>query len=207
MPEPRDSEALVRLRAGDASAFTEMVDLHGPSMLRLAHDYVPSRQVAEDVVQETWIAVLQGIGRFEGRSSLRTWIFSIMINIAKKYGLAEQRQSDTAVRVGTGGTVDPRRFRDTGDSLPGHWKESPAPFPDTPEGSLLNAELARIAESALGRLPERQRTVVNLRDVLGFSAQEVSAMLDISAGNQRVLLHRGRAAVRQELEDYVGAQS
>lgn len=205
MPEPGAAEALVeRLRRGDADAFVELVDLHGPSMLRLARDYVPNRQVAEDVVQETWIAVLRGIAGFEGRSSLRTWIFSILINIAKKQGLAERRQADTAVRAGT---VDPGRFRDASDALPGHWKEPPAPFPETPEGSLLAAELTRIAEQGLSRLPQRQRAVVNLRDVLGFSAEEVSAMLEISAGNQRVLLHRGRAAVRRDLEDYVGAQS
>ncbi|OBI81290.1 RNA polymerase sigma factor [Mycobacterium asiaticum] len=207
MPPPDQADTLVsRLRAGDRPAFAELIDRYGPSMLRVATDYVPSREVAEDVVQETWVAVLQGIGRFEGRSSLRTWIFSILINIAKKHGLAERRQVDTAARVAGGGTVDPQRFRDAGDTQPGHWKEAPAPFPDTPEGSLLGDELTRIAGRGLGRLPENQRAVVSLRDVLGFSSEEVCSMLGITAANQRVLLHRGRATVRQELEDYLGTR-
>ncbi|MBI2701714.1 RNA polymerase subunit sigma-24 [Mycobacterium gordonae] len=202
-----DAETLlVRLRGGDAGAFAELVDQHGPSMLRVVRDYVATREQAEDVVQETWVAVLRGIDRFEGRSSLRTWIFSILINIAKRQGMAERRYAATAARVATGRTVDPTRFRDFGDALPGHWKEPPAPFPDTPEGSLLSHELLNVANTGLARLPERQREVVRLRDVLGFSAEEVSSMLEISAGNQRVLLHRGRAAVRQELEDYLGAR-
>ena len=104
----------------------------------------------------------------------------------------------------TGGTVDPGRFRDAGDPLPGHWKEPPAPFPDTPEGSLLSGELTRVATAALRQLPTRQREVVTLRDVQGFSSEEVCQMLDISAANQRVLLHRGRAVVREELENYLG---
>ncbi|MBX9640914.1 MAG: sigma-70 family RNA polymerase sigma factor [Mycobacteriaceae bacterium] len=205
MSEDMDA-LLARLRGGDAEAFAELVDLHGPSMLRVARDYVASREHAEDVVQETWVAVLRGIGRFEGRSSLRTWIFSILINIGKRQGVAERRYAGTAARVATGGTVDPQRFRDAGDAYPGHWKEPPAPFAETPEGALLSHELLRVAGTGLGRLPERQREVVRLRDVLGFSAEEVCAILAISAANQRVLLHRGRAAVRQELEDYLGSQ-
>lgn len=207
MPQPDDAEALlVGLRNGDAAAFAQLIDVHAPAMLRLARDYVSTRELAEDVVQETWIAVLQGIGRFEGRSSLRTWMFSILINIAKKHGVGERRHADTAVRVATGGTVDPQRFRDAGDPQPGHWKEAPTPFPDTPEGSLLSKELTRITHGGLSRLPRRQREVVSLRDVFGFSSEEVSSMLDISTGNQRVLLHRGRAAVRQDIEDYLGTQ-
>lgn len=207
MNEPVTAEALVaRLQDGDPNAFAELVDLHGPSMLRLARSYVPSRELAEDVVQETWIAVLRSISRFEGRSSLRTWIFGILINIAKKHGVSERRQADIAVRATTGGTVDPHRFRDRNDPYPGHWKEPPAPFPETPEGSALGAELTAIASKALHKLPETQRVVVSLRDVLGFSSEEVCATLSITAANQRVLLHRGRAAVRQELEDYLGTQ-
>ncbi|WP_084266918.1 RNA polymerase sigma factor [Mycobacterium avium] len=174
------------------------------SMQRVARGYVSSSELAEDVVQETWIAVFKGIDKFEGRASLRTWIFTILINVAKKHGLAERRYTDTAVRVMTGGTVDPDRFRDAGDPLPGHWKEPPAPFPDTPEGSLLSGELTQVATAGLQRLPARQREVVTLRDVQGFSSQEVCQLLDISAANQRVLLHRGRAVVRQELENYLG---
>lgn len=205
MQQPVDAASLLdQLRSGDPGAFSELIDLYGPSMLRVARGYVSSRELAEDVVQETWIAVLKGVARFEGRASLRTWIFTILINVAKKHGLAERRHTDTALRVLTGGTVDPDRFRDAGDPFPGHWKEPPAPFPDTPEGSLLGNELTQIATKGLSRLPARQREVVTLRDVQGFSSEEVCQLLDISAANQRVLLHRGRAVVRQELEDYLG---
>ena len=205
MQTPVDTAALAdQLRSGDPEAFSRLLDLYGSSMLRVARGYVSSREQAEDVVQETWIAVLKGIDKFEGRASLRTWIFTILINVAKKHGLAERRHTDTAVRVMTGGTVDPDRFRDAGDPLPGHWKEPPAPFPDTPEGSLLSGELTRVATAGLDRLPARQREVVTLRDVQGFSSEEVCQLLDISAANQRVLLHRGRAVVRQELETYLG---
>ena len=107
-----------RLRNGDPEAFTTLIDLHGASMLRVARGYVSSREQAEDVVQETWIAVLNGVHRFEGRASLRTWIFTILINVAKKHGLAERRHTDTPMRVMTGGTVDPDRFRDAGDPYP-----------------------------------------------------------------------------------------
>ena len=134
MPLTGDAEPLVvRLRSCDADAFAELVDLHGPSMLRLAGDYVPSREVAEDVVQETWIAVLRGIGKFEGRSSLRTWIFSILINIAKRQGIREHRQADTAIRVGTGGTVDPERFRELAIRYRGTGKSRPRRSPIFPK--------------------------------------------------------------------------
>lgn len=208
MLEPADTALLAdQLRNGDPEAFSKLLDLYGSSMLRVAHGYVSSREQAEDVVQETWIAIFKGIDRFEGRASLRTWIFTILINVAKKHGMAERRHGDTALRVATGGTVDPDRFRDAGESYPGHWRQPPAPFPDTPEGSLLSGELRRVAAAGLQRLPERQRVVVTLRDVQGFSSEEVCRMLDISAANQRVLLHRGRAVVRQELEDYLGTTS
>ena len=208
MLEPVGTAALAdQLRNGDPEAFSKLLDLYGASMQRVARGYVSSSELAEDVVQETWIAVFKGIDKFEGRASLRTWIFTILINVAKKHGLAERRYTDTAVRVMTGGTVDPDRFRDAGDPLPGHWKEPPAPFPDTPEGSLLSGELTRVATAALRQLPTRQREVVTLRDVQGFTSEEVCQMLDISAVNQRVLLHRGRAVVRQELENYLGTMA
>ncbi|MBE5408340.1 RNA polymerase sigma factor, sigma-70 family [Mycobacteroides abscessus subsp. massiliense] len=146
MLEPVGTAALAdQLRNGDPEAFSKLLDLYGASMQRVARGYVSSSELAEDVVQETWIAVFKGIDKFEGRASLRTWIFTILINVAKKHGLAERRYTDTAVRVMTGGTVDPDRFRDAGDPLPGHWKEPPAPFPDTPEGSLLGGELTQVA--------------------------------------------------------------
>jgi RNA polymerase sigma-70 factor (ECF subfamily) len=201
-----DETALVAaLKARDESAFTELVDCHTPAMLRVARGYVPSREIAEEVVQETWIALLKGIGSFEGRSSLRTWLFTVLINIAKRRGMREQRDADVAVTALTGGTVDPARFRGSGDPYPGHWlpNEVPSPFPDTPEGSVLSDELVTLARRELDRLPQRQRMVVTMRDMLGLDSAEVCQLLDISIANQRVLLHRGRAAVRRVLEAYL----
>jgi RNA polymerase sigma-70 factor (ECF subfamily) len=128
-----------------------------------------------------------------------------MINIAKTRGVREQRESDAAVAAFTGGTVDPARFRGNDDPYPGHWlaEEVPAPFPETPEGSVLGEELVAVARDELDKLPERQRVVVTMRDMLGFDSAEVCELLAISTANQRVLLHRGRAALRQVLENYL----
>jgi RNA polymerase sigma-70 factor, ECF subfamily len=200
-----EATLIAALRDGDEAAFAQLVDQHTPAMLGVARGYVPSREIAEEVVQETWIALLKGIDNFEGRSSLRTWLFAVMINIAKRRGLRERRDADAAIAAFTGGTVDPARFRTADDAYPGHWKqgEEPSPFPDTPEGSVLGNELVDVARRELDRLPERQRIVVTLRDMLGFDSSEVCELLDVSLANQRVLLHRGRAAVRQVLEDYL----
>jgi RNA polymerase sigma-70 factor, ECF subfamily len=204
-----ETTLLAALRDGDEAAFAQLVDQHTPSLLRVARGYVPSREIAEEVVQETWLALLKGIANFEGRSSLRTWLFAVMINIAKARGLRERRDADAAIAAYTGGTVDPARFREAGDPYPGHWKqgEEPSPFPDTPEGSALGNELVDIARRELDKLPDRQRTVVTLRDMLGFDSGEVCELLEISIANQRVLLHRGRAAIRQVLEDYLEDRS
>jgi RNA polymerase sigma-70 factor (ECF subfamily) len=201
-----DQGALIdALRPGDQGAFAGLVDLHTPAMLRVARGYVPSHEHAEDVVQETWIALLKGLDGFEGRSSLRTWLFTVLINIAKAKGLRERRHVDAEVKAFTRGTVDPERFRAAGEEWAGHWRDdaAPTPFPDTPEGSVLGRELTAVAERELTRLPERQRVVVTLRDMLGFDSDEVCTLLDISTSNQRVLLHRGRAAIRRVLEDYL----
>lgn len=201
-----DEGALVAaLRARDESAFALLVDRHTAAMLRVARGYVPSAEHAEDVVQETWIALLKGIDGFEGRSSLRTWIFTVLINIAKARGLRERKHVDAEIKAYTGGTVDPARFRAAGDDYPGHWREgeAPAPFPESPEGALLSGELTAVARRGLEDLPDRQRLVVTMRDMLGFDSEEVRTMLEISTANQRVLLHRGRAAIRQVLEDYL----
>lgn len=202
----QDEGALVAaLQAGDEGAFARLVDRHTPAMLRVARGYVPNQEHAEDVVQETWIALVRGIDKFEGRSSLRTWIFTVLINIAKARGRKERRHADTQIKAFTGGTVDPERFRAAGEDWAGHWKtaEAPTPFPDTPEGSLLGRELTVVAQRGLEGLPERQRVVVTMRDMLGLDSDEVCELLDISTANQRVLLHRGRAAIRQVLEDYL----
>jgi RNA polymerase sigma-70 factor (ECF subfamily) len=200
-----ETTLIAGLRDGDDAAFAQLVDRHTRSLLRVARGYVPSREIAEEVVQETWLALLKGIGNFEGRSSLRTWLFAVMINIAKSRGVREKRDADAAFAAFTGRTVDPDRFRTADDPYPGHWKqgEEPSPFPDTPEGSVLGNELVDIARRELDTLPDRQRAVVTLRDMLGFDSSEVCEVLDISIANQRVLLHRGRAAVRQALEDYL----
>jgi RNA polymerase sigma-70 factor (ECF subfamily) len=204
-----ETALLAALRDGDEAAFAQLVDQHAPSMLRVARGYVPSREIAEEVVQETLLALLKGIDNFEGRSSLRTWLFAVMINIAKSRGIRERRDADAAIVAFTGGSVDPARFRAADDPYPGHWKqgEEPAPFPDTPEGSLLGNELVDVARRELDKLPDRQRMVVTLRDMLGLDSGEVCELLDISVANQRVLLHRGRAAVRQALEDYLEDRS
>jgi RNA polymerase sigma-70 factor (ECF subfamily) len=200
-----ESALIAALRDGDERAYAQLVDRYTPAMLRVARGYVRSHQIAEDVVQETWIGVLKGISKFEGRSSLRTWIFTVMINIAKKRGVRERRDADAEIAAFTGGTVDPARFRPDGDRWPGHWRADaePSPFPDTPEGSMLGDELVAVARRELDKLPDKQRTVVTLRDMHGFDSTEVCELLDVSVANQRVLLHRGRAAVRQALETYL----
>lgn len=200
-----ETDLIAALRARDEVAFAALVDRHTPAMLRVARGYVASHEIAEEVVQEAWLALLTGIDGFEGRSSLRTWLFTVLINIAKKRGLRERTDVDKQIAAFTGGTVDPARFREDDDPYPGHWKtdEVPSPFPDTPEGSVLGEELLTVTRRELDKLPERQRLVVTMRDMLDMDSEEVSRLLDISTANQRVLLHRGRAAVRQGLENYV----
>ena len=201
-----DETAIIAgLRAGDEAVYAQLVDRHTPSMLRVARGHVRTHAVAEEVVQETWIALLKGIDKFEGRSSVRTWLFTILINVAKSRALRERRDSEVEVMAFTGGSVDPARFRDADDPWPGHWREdaAPSPFPETPEGSVLGDELISVARGGLEKLPERQRVVVTMRDMLGFDSAEVCELLGISVANQRVLLHRGRSAVRQVLEDYL----
>lgn len=199
-----ETDLVARLRERDESAFAFLVDRYAPSMLRIARGYVANEHAAEEVVQETWIAVLGGIAGFEGRSSLRTWLFTVLINIAKKRGIRDRRIVETEHMVGV--SVDGDRFRPAQDpQWPHHWKDDrqPGPFPDTPEGSALGRELMELARRELDGLPDRQRIVVTMRDLLGLESAEVCRLLDISLANQRVLLHRGRAAVRQALERYL----
>lgn len=147
------------------------------------------------------MALVRGIGTFEGRSSIRTWLFAVLINIAKSRGIREHYDHDAVAVLGT--VEDPARFYSADDPRAGAWREPPSSFPDSPEGSVLRGELRTVAQREIDKLPEAQRAVVTLRDMLGFDASEVCELLDISAGNQRVLLHRGRVAVRQALERYV----
>ena len=201
-----DDAALVAgLRAGDERAFAELVDRYHASMLRIARLYVRSLAVAEEVVQETWLAVLQGIDRFEGRSSLKTWILRILANRARTRGAREGRSVPFSALVATDAavgeaTVEPGRFRARDDGeWPYHWA---APPRDWPEERLLAGETLQVIGGALEMLPESQREVIRLRDVEGWDADEVCEALQISPGNQRVLLHRARAKVRAALERY-----
>jgi RNA polymerase sigma factor (sigma-70 family) len=202
---PGEATVLARLRAGDESMFIRVVDAWSDGMLRLARAHVSTDASAEDVVQDTWLAVIKGLGRFEGRSSVKTWVYRILVNTAKNRGMRESRTvpwtSVAAALDDVGPTVDPSRFQGRGDEYPGHWREPPPAWPSA-ESEAAAAEVRRQVEAALRELPYRQRAVMTLRDVEGCDAGEVCSVLGISAGNQRVLLHRARAAVRARLEDY-----
>jgi RNA polymerase sigma-70 factor, ECF subfamily len=206
----RGDEGLVAtLRAGDEQAFAALVDLHTPALLRVAMAYVPSRAVAEEVVQDTWIAVMRGIDRFEGRSSLKTWIFRIHTNLAMRSGSRERRSVPFAALAAAEGTgepsVDPDRFLPADhERFAGHWLIMPTHWP-TPEEGLLAGETRAVIVAAIDQLPTAQRTVIALRDIEAWSSEEVSAALEISAGNQRVLLHRARTRVRAAIEEHFGA--
>jgi RNA polymerase sigma-70 factor, ECF subfamily len=198
--ETDEAALIAALRAGDDMAFGEVVDKHTPAMLRVARGYVASDAIAEEVVQETWIALLRGIDGFEGRSSLRTWLFTVMSNIAKARGVRERRDREALTAYVS---VDPARFHDGDERGAGTWKLPPIAFPTSPEGALLSSELREVVQRELDKLPDRQRAVVTLRDMLEFGSDEVCEMLDISVANQRVLLHRGRSAIRRVVEDYM----
>jgi RNA polymerase sigma-70 factor (ECF subfamily) len=190
-----DEDLLSRLRDGDETAFATLIDRYHAPMIRLALAYVPSRAVAEEVVQDTWLGVVRGIDRFEGRSSLKTWLFRILVNRARSAGPREKRHAP----LGPGETVDPDRF--TAD---GHWSSPPAPWTDDVDARLDAAGIVGRVRDAIDALPGNQREVVLLRDVEGLPSGEVCSILDISEGNQRVLLHRGRSRVRQMLELELG---
>ena len=202
--EPADDARLVeRLRAGDDEAFRELMRRYGAGMLRVAQMFVSSRAVAEDVVQDAWVGVLRGIGRFEGRSSLKTWLFRIVANTAKTRGAREARSLPFSA-LGTPGeesAVDPDRFLGAGERFPGHWAAPPDAW--SPEGRLLSGEAMAVIDRAIGRLPPAQRAVITLRDVEGLTSEEVRNALDLTETNQRVLLHRARSKVRGALEEYM----
>lgn len=197
---------LARLRAGDELAFRELVTCHDRAMRRIALSYVRTPSVADEVVQETWLAVIQGLGRFEGRSSLKTWMFRILVNRAQSRWVREQRttpfSSLSADDEEDGPTVDPDRFLPAGHAAAGYWSVMPSRFFELPEDRLLAEETSALVAAAIEKLPGRQRQVITLRDIEGWDADEVCQCLGVSAANQRVLLHRARAAVRAGLEDY-----
>ncbi|HEX3455329.1 MAG TPA: sigma-70 family RNA polymerase sigma factor [Gaiellaceae bacterium] len=213
MPTTPDERRLVQqLRDGDEAAFRELVRLYSPSMLRVAMMYVSSRAVAEEVVQEAWLGVIAGLDRFEGRSSLRTWIFRILTNTAKTRGQREGRSVPFSSLAGPEeGDDEPAvpadRFLGPDHRWAGHWASSPRNPRDVPEAELLGAEARERIAAAIEALPENQRAVISLRDVDGFDAEETSGILGITDGNQRVLLHRARAKVRAALEDYLDEEA
>ncbi|MET0601938.1 MAG: sigma-70 family RNA polymerase sigma factor [Baekduia sp.] len=202
-----DQELVERARSGDEEAFALLVTRYSPMLLRLARMYVPTDALAEDVVQETWVAVVRGLERFEGRSSFKTWLFRILVNRAKTRGVREHRSIPFASVGGgadedgdEGPTVDPARF-----TSEGAWTSAPADWHDDPEAALDSAEALRIAREAIAELPERQKIVITLRDLEGLSSDEVRNVLDLTETNQRVLLHRARAKVREALEDWIAS--
>ena len=201
-----DSRLVARLRDGDEEAFAALVERHGAAMLRVARLYVRDREVAQEVVQETWLGVLNGIDSFEGRSSLKTWIFRILANRAKTRAEREGRVVPLSAVLATDAasgepSLEPERFFGLDHpKWPFHWA---APPRDWPQERVLERETLDLVRSAIETLPETQRTVIRLRDVEGWTAEEVAEALDISDGNQRVLLHRARSKVRAVLESHL----
>lgn len=204
-----EKQLIAALRAGDEAAFMRLVEQNQNAMIRIAMMYVNNSAVAEEVVQETWVAVLKGLDRFEGRSSLKTWLFTILTNRARTRATREARY----VPLNVSGEVDddepavsPERFNapDSGHD-PGHWvwDNRPRPWDDMPESRLLSQETMRVIMQAINALPTNQREVIRMRDVEEFTSEEVCSILSLSETNQRVLLHRARARVRQALESYL----
>jgi RNA polymerase sigma-70 factor, ECF subfamily len=207
----QDLALVEALRAGDETAFMMLVERYQPAMLRIALMYVSTRAVAEDVVQDAWVGVLKGLDGFEGRSSLRTWIFRILVNTAKTRGQREARSvpfsSVWAADPEVEPSVDPDRFQSLGHpGSPGRWAEPPVGWASTPEERLLSKETLAQVSRAIDALPPNQREVITMRDVLGWTSADVRNALDISETNQRVLLHRARAKVRRALEGYLGPE-
>jgi RNA polymerase sigma-70 factor (ECF subfamily) len=196
-----DDAVLVKaLAARDSDAFAYLLDHYHVVLVRLAQQYVPNRAVAEEVAQETWLAVIDGIDRFEQRSSLKTWLFRILINIARSHGVKENRSIPfaTTAALEEEPAVDARRFR-RGLRARGAWKQPPNPWSE-PEQHAVDAETLETIRSAIDRLPPDQREVITMRDLLGWSAAEVCDALEVTDANQRVLLHRARSKVRASLE-------
>jgi RNA polymerase sigma-70 factor (ECF subfamily) len=201
-----EADLVARLRGGDERAFETLVDRHYATMLAVARGYVRTRAIAEEVVQEAWVGVLNGIERFEGRSSLRTWIMRIVVNIAISRGEREARSvpfSTFASDEGDQPVVDPERFRSQDDGFPGHWRAYPGNWASPPDDALLGRETLEIVMGAIEELPDAQRVVITMRDVAGCTPEEVCGTLDVSEGNQRVLLHRARSHVRGALERHL----
>jgi RNA polymerase sigma-70 factor (ECF subfamily) len=208
--ERPDRELVAALRRGDREVFAEIVEAWSPALLRLARLHVPSHAVAEEVVQEAWLAVLRGLDRFEERASLRTWVTSIVLNKARTHGRRERRMlpfASLARRHEEGRdepAIDPARFQRPGDERPGWWAHPPARWGD-PEAWIDDQETRAVLLRTIASLPPRQREVITLRDVLGWSEAEACTVTGVTEGNERVLLHRARAKVRAALERHLAA--
>ncbi len=207
---PDDATLVEALKRGDEAAFVALVQAYHTLLIRLALLYVASRASAEDVVQETWLGVLNGLGRFEARSSLKTWICRILTNRARTRAQRDGRSVPFSSFWGPDdehdeATVDPSRFR-TSEPYVGHWLSHPDSWDDLPEERLLSEETQTRLRAAIETLPSNQRAVITLRDVEGWASADVCASLEISEANQRVLLHRARAKVRQALERYFAGE-
>lgn len=205
--DPEDGGLLEALQQGEEAAFAALLERYQQPLLRLATCFVKSRAVAEEVVQDTWLGVLQGLDRFEARSSLKTWIFRILVNRAKTRAQREGRTASFSSLVtveieAAEAAVEPGRFQGDHESLPNHWVSPPKRWGDNPEKQLLDHETLVYIQNAMATLPEAQQVVMTLRDVHQWSAAEVCDLLEISETNQRVLLHRARSRVRRALEAY-----
>jgi len=205
-----DEEFVDALRRGEETAFAVLLDRYYGPMLRLAMTQIPNRTQAEDIVQEAWLGVVQGIHRFESRSSLRTWISHILLNIARTRARRERRSVPFSALEGTGDeapgpSVAPGRFLpDNHQRWPRHWAVPPRSWGPSPEERLLSKETQVVIERAIAALPETQRAVITLRDIQGVTSPEAANLLGITEGHQRVLLHRARSKVRGVLEEYLG---
>ncbi len=196
-----DRALIEALLAGDARAFSTLVATHNDTMLRIAGSLLPGRGVAEEVVQETWLAILNGLPRFEGRSSLKTWMFRILTNRARTRG---RREGRTIPVSALGAEDDP--YKTEAFDRGGLWRTPPDRWQGTPEKGAVDREMGEQIEAAIATLPERQRMVLTFRDVKGWSSAEVCTIMEISETNQRVLLHRARTKVRGALDAYLKGQ-
>jgi RNA polymerase sigma-70 factor (ECF subfamily) len=199
-----EADILERLRARDESAFAELVREWSPAMLRLARTHVSSQAVAEEVVQEAWLGVLQGIDRFEGRSSLKTWVFRILVNRAITKGVREARSVPFAALAADEAAADEPAVDADRFTQDGAWASPPRRWDESPELALRSQETLAVARAAIEQLPPMQRLVITMRDLEGFGAEETRNALEISETNQRVLLHRARAKLRAALEEHFG---
>jgi RNA polymerase sigma-70 factor (ECF subfamily) len=208
-PAADEARLIASLLRGDEAAFMRLVKQYQAAMVRLAQVYVRDRAVAEEVAQDAWVAVLKSLRQFEGRSSFKTWLFHILVNAARTRSQRERRSvpfsalaSDADGSLDDEPSVAPGRFRPAGEPSAGGWITLPQPWDDLPEASADSRETRERIAAAIERLPANQQSVIRLRDIEGYSADDVCQMLGISDGNQRVLLHRARSRVRQALESY-----